>query len=251
MINQQLHKQPVGVDRNEHRALRMRVPVTDWHVASELNSIFVAATEFGEAARDFPVVFVRVGTEDDGSPSIAPVAVFGVKPQQNLFIEPGGGWRASYMPAALRFFPFALGRVDPERFAICFDASWPGVNTTEGEALFDDAGEPTPFLKAVQEQLQALEQQTQRTRLVCRRLHELGLLRDMRFDATLPGGDKLTVDGFSVIDEAKLNALPDDQVLDLHKTGILSLVHAHYISLGHMRKLVDWHLNELTSKTTV
>ena len=202
MINAQLHKKPVAVDRNEHRALRMRVPVTDWSVAAGLNSIFVAAAEFGEAARDFPIVFVRVGAEDDGSPAIAPVAVFGVQPQQNLFIGEQGQWRGSFIPAALRFFPFCLGRVDAERFAICFDADWPGVNTDSGEALFDANGEPTPFLQGVQQQLQALEDQTQRTRLLCRRLRDLELLREMRFDATLPDGDKLL--GLYWIEDAKI-----------------------------------------------
>ena len=48
MINAQLHKKPVAVDRNEHRALRMRVPVTDWSVAAGLNSIFVAAARSEE-----------------------------------------------------------------------------------------------------------------------------------------------------------------------------------------------------------
>ena len=44
-------------------------------------------------------------------------AVFGVQPQQNLFIGEQGQWRGSFIPAALRFFPFCLGRVDAERFA--------------------------------------------------------------------------------------------------------------------------------------
>ena len=63
----------------------------------------------------------------------------------------------------------------------------------------------------------------------------------MRFDATLPDGSKLTVDGFLTVDEKKLNTLPDDVVLELHRAGVLGLVHAHHVSLGDMRKLVEWH----------
>ena len=64
----------------------------------------------------------------------------------------------------------------------------------------------------------------------------------MRFDATLPDGNKMSVDGFLALDEEKLGALPDATVLDLHRTGVLALIHAHQISLGLMRALVERRL---------
>ncbi|MGI9154960.1 MAG: SapC family protein, partial [Rubrivivax sp.] len=66
------------------------------------------------------------------------------------------------------------------------------------------------------------------------------LLTEMRFDATLPDGKTLTVDGFLAVDEKKFAALSDDKVLELHKNGALGLIHAHQISLRHMRRLVQW-----------
>jgi hypothetical protein len=250
MINQHLHKQPVTADRAEHRFMRMRVPVTDWSVADKLNAIFVAAVEFGDIAREYPIVFVRAGDDDDGKPAIAPIALFGLTQQQNLFVEPGGRWRALYMPAVLRSYPFCIGRIDAERFAICFDASWSGLSGSEGERLFTAEGEPTPFMNEVRAQLEALEGQIQRTRLMGRRLRELDLLREMRFDATLPDGSKVAVDGFLTVDENKLNALADEAVLDLHKSGVLGMIHAHYVSLGGMRKLLDWHIERLQANAS-
>jgi hypothetical protein len=64
----------------------------------------------------------------------------------------------------------------------------------------------------------------------------------MRFDATLPDGSTVSVDGFLTVDEKKLAELPDAKVLEFHKNGVLGLIHAHQISLRHMRRLVDWHL---------
>jgi hypothetical protein len=32
----------------------------------------------------------------------------------------------------------------------------------------------------------------------------------------------------------------DADMLDLQRTGILALVHAHLISLGNMRRLAEW-----------
>ena len=71
MINQNLHRQPTALDSVKHRQLRLKLPVTDWSVADRLNAIFVAAAEFGDVCREFPIVFVRAGKEPDGSDQIA------------------------------------------------------------------------------------------------------------------------------------------------------------------------------------
>ncbi len=242
MINPLLHRQPVPVDREQHRGMRVRWPVTDWSVAARLNAIFIAAVEFGDTCRDYPIVFVRAGQGDDGKPLVAPIAVLGMLNEDNLFVE-GTSWRqAGYLPAVLRGYPFGIARIDNERFAICMDGAWAGLNPDEGEPLFTPEGQPGALLAQTQAQLEKLEVEIQRTRLVCARLLELDLLRDMRFDATLPDGRKHTVDGFLTVDEAKLAALPDATVIELHRQGLLGLVHAHWVSLGNMRKLLDWHV---------
>ena len=70
-------------------------------------------------------------------------------------------------------------------------------------------------------------------------LLELDLLRSMRFDATLPDGQKITVDGILVIDDEKLVALPDAVVIELHRNRALDVIHAQQVSLGLMRALVE------------
>ena len=244
MIDQRLHRQVVPVDRDRHRPLRLRLPVTDWSVASRLNAAFLAAAEFGDACRDYPIVFVRTGRSPEGKADIAPLAVFGVEQERNLYLD-GGRWRAAYLPALLRTYPFCIGRLDEQRYAVCIDLAWPGIaegEQAEGQALFTAEGQPTPLLTEAQQQLERFEAEVARTRAACQRLEELGLLRDMRFDATLPDGRKHSVDGFLTVDEKRLAELPDETVVELHRNGLLGMVHAHWISLGHMRKLMDWHL---------
>lgn len=248
MINPALHKQPVAVDRNEHRFVRLKMPVTDWSFSAQMNSCFVAATEFGDAARDFPLVFVVAGTGDDGQPEIAPVAILGLVQNSNLFAD-GSQWRAAYKPALLRLYPFCIGRLDVDRFAVCVDVGWSGISGSEGERLFTDEGEFSPLLQQAQQQLEVLDGETQRTRVIGRRLRELGLLKDARYDATLPDGSQLAVDGFMTIDEKALNALGDAEVLELHRNGLLGMIHAHYVSLGNMHKLLQWHATRLGLST--
>lgn len=243
MINQNLHREPVPLDSIQHRQLRLKLPITDWSVARDLNAIFVAATEFPDVGREFPIVFVRAGQDESGKEQIAPIAVFGLMNQQNLFLE-GGAWRARYTPAVLSAYPFCAGRLDAERFAICVDMAWPGVlrSGAEGVALFDNDGQPSALVKQMQQHFELLESEVQRTRLVGARLLELDLLRDMRFDATLPDGSRHSVDGFLTVDDKKAQELPDAVIGELHRNGILGLIHLHWASLGNMRRLLDWHV---------
>jgi hypothetical protein len=229
------------VDSAQHRNLKLKVPITDWTVADKLNAIFVAAVEFGDVCREFPIVFVKAGKDADGRESIAPIAVLGLTQNQNLYVS-GERWRAQYMPAILRFYPFCIARMDETRFAVCMDTAFKGLNADEGQPLFDAEGKPSEMLQTMQKQLEALEAEIQRTRLVGQRLQELDLLREMRFDATMPDGRQHTVDGFLTVDEAKVTALPDNVVAELHRNGMLGLVHLHWVSLGNMRRLVDWHV---------
>lgn len=241
MINQNLHRRPTGLDSALHRNLKLKLPVSDWSVARELNAIFVAAVEFIDVCREFPIVFVKAGTEPDGSDSIAPIAVLGLTQNTNLYVT-GERWRAAYLPAMINTYPFCIARLDEQRLAVCYDAAWPGAQNDEGQPLFDAQGQPTELLKSAQSQLEKLEGEVQRTRQVCQRFQELGLLQPMRFDVTLPDGGKHSVDGFMTLDDKKVTALPDNVVGELHRSGLLGLMHLHWTSMGNMRRLVDWHV---------
>ncbi|MFN6993812.1 MAG: SapC family protein [Aquincola tertiaricarbonis] len=239
MIHPALHKNPVALDRDQHRTLRVRQDYADVSHTAALNSMFLTAVEFADACKEYPIVFVRAGTDPQTQkPDIAPVAVFGLTPDENLFAD-GTRWQADYVPAVLRAYPFAMAQLNEQNYAVCIAREWPGFSETEGTPLFEADGKPTAYLTEMQQFLEKLELEVQRTRLVGQKLVELELLRDMRFDATLPDGNKLTVDGFLAIDEAKFAALPDDKVLELHRSGILGLINAHQLSLGNMTRLIQ------------
>ncbi len=238
MIDPLAGPKTVALDSQRHRQLKLRLPVADWSVAAHLNAVFVAAAEFGDACREYPVVFVRAGADEQGRLQVAPIAVLGLSRGENLYLD-GPRWRAVYLPALLRSYPFGIARIDAERFAVSLDSGWSGLSETEGQPLFEADGTPTELLKAVHEQLGLIEQEVRTTRAFCQTLIDLDILREMRFDATLPDGSALAVDGFLTVDETRLNALTDAQVLALFRSGALSLIHAHWMSLGVMRQLVQ------------
>jgi hypothetical protein len=240
MIIGNLHKQMVALDRHLHRNLKIHQPQMDWSVAAHMNALFVAGTEFGDVCREYPILFVRAGADAQGKPLMAPIAAMGLAPKENLYLQ-GKAWRAAYVPALLRAYPFAIGRAGVEQRAVLsIDIGWSGLSQTEGLSLFDEAGDPSQHLQTMHKQLEQIEQEVQRTRELGSLLLAKDLLREMRFDAELPDGQKLKVDGFFAVEEKQLTKLSDTDLLTLHRSGVMGLVYAHLVSLGNLRKLVQW-----------
>lgn len=244
MIHPELHRKPTPLDRALHGKTVLQLPVADWTpVAGKLNSTFLTAAEIPVAASEYPVVFIRSGQDADGQADYAPIAVLGLSAGENLYLD-GGHWRSThYLPALLATYPFCVGRVGEDQYAICLDASWSGIASEgEGHRIFDDKGEPTDFMKAMQADLERLESQVEQTRQIGRRLAGLDLLIEKRLDASMPDGRQLSVDGFMTVDEDKFKALPDETVLALHREGLLGLIHAHWVSMANMRRLLHWRI---------
>ena len=238
MIHQALHREPVVLDREAHRALKVRPGAPDWSVAAKLNAYFAHAVEFGDLCKEFPLVFMRAGQDAAGKPLVAPMAIFGLADGENLFVE-NGRWLADFMPSMLRTYPFATARVDEQRHAVFIDRSAPTWSETEGTPLFEADGQPSKLLRDMQGLLDRLEGEMARTRMACDRLLAHDLLAEKRFDATLPDGQKLSVGGFLTVDETKLGALADAAVLELHRSGVLAMITLHQASLGNMARLVE------------
>ena len=251
MSNPPLYGNLVPLDRVVHKNLRLRTDLPIAARTNDQNSLFLTVVEFADACKEYPIVFVRVGdapaNASAGAPAdaaakltVAPLAVLGLKPGQNLFIK-GDEFVAGYVPAYLRRYPFAMARLDQssDQIAVCYDADWAGFSETEGQPLFTEAGEPSEFLQQAKGFLENFENEIERTRLLCEQLMDLGLLNDMRFDATLPSGETLAVDGFMAVDEKKLAELPDAKIVEFYRNGIMSLIEMHRVSMTNMNRLAS------------
>jgi hypothetical protein len=249
VINAELHKQPTALDTVQHRKLHLNSAASAVDRFATFASCLITFSEFAAAAREFPILFVMADKDaKTGKAQVAPVAMFGVSRGENLFTE-GDQWKAEYMPALFRTYPFTLARIDDkDNWAVVFDASWSGIaNDGPGEALFDDAGKATPFLENVHKFAQEVEADIERTRVGGQRLVDLDLLKPMRFDATMPDGSKVTLDGFLTLDDEKFAKLPDATVLELHRNGLLGLLHMHRLSLANMQRLLKRRVDRMAA----
>lgn len=231
-----LYREPTLLGNVEHRHLKL-ARLNDHSMAAGMHSSFLGAAEFALAARDFAILFVRDSSASPGQ--IEPIVLLGVVPGENLFVD-GTRWDARYVPAFIRRYPFSLARVEGRTEpAVMIDRSWAGFSETLGEPLYDDEGKAAPRLAEAVEFMTQFEVEVARTFAFCKHLVELDLLREMAAQVTLADGQTLGLDGLLAIDAAKLHALADAQVLEMHHNGMLSLVHAHLLSLANMQALVE------------
>ena len=228
------YEKPVALDREKHRKLKVRA-TGSFGFAGKANSLYLAGVEFNEACKEYAIVFTRVG-----SGRTVPVAMLGLRSRENLFVDSQGKWDAGYIPAFVRRYPFVLSEL-PGRaeMAVCVDEAFTGLNSAEGEALFDAKGGDTPFLHNAVDFLQRYQAEYLRTEAFCQRLEQAGLLMEMNAKADLVDGRSFTINGLMIVDEKKLLALPDATALSLFHSGELHLISMHLVSLSNMQKLVD------------
>lgn len=234
-----MYGRAVLLDPAVHRARRVS-PLTDYSIAKDLHAVYVTATEFPQAALEFPIVFVETGPRDPGGRSVmSPVALLGLTHGENLHVD-GTMWSARYVPAFIRRYPFLTAKVPGSSAThVLVDDTWSGFSEQGAEPLFLEKDEPAPALKRSMDFLERFELESERTRVFCERVVSLGVLKEMKADATLPDGRQLSVDGFHAIDEDKLHALPDATAIALWRGNLLMLMQAHLMSLANIRHLVN------------
>ena len=207
----------------------------DYEYASHSNAVPLTAAEFPVAAQEYTIVFV--GSED----APTPVVLLGLNADENLYLEDGHRWKARYIPAFVRRYPFVFSRsADGKTYTLCIDESFVGCNQEgRGQALFDVTGAGTDYLNAMMKFVTSYQQQVAQTTAFCEKLKQLDLLEEMTARFQLPGGEKAQVKGFMAVDRDKLKQLPSDTLADMARSGELELIYAHLISMRNFAELLE------------
>lgn len=196
----------------------------------------VTLGELAIAARHFPVIFAADATA-------MPLAVLGLEAGKNLFVDKNGHWRpGTYVPAYVRRYPFITVNGPEGRQLLGADTSSPRISSRPGEGivpLFDSAGGPTELARGILNFCETFAREYAQTQAFVADLNARGLLVDRSADLRFPDGTPHRVDGFRVVDENALRALPDDVVVDWHKRGLLALITLHLSSQVGWQPLVD------------
>jgi hypothetical protein len=229
-----IYESSVPLNAALHRNLSFE-PVPGYGFASGINAVPLTAVEIPAAAPEYAIVFTAAGDE------VVPMAVLGVRNDQNLFLSSDASWGAKYVPAFVRRYPFVFATSDDQQtLMLCIDETHPGFNSEgRGERLFDAEGKPTAYAGRVLEFLKEYQTQFERTRMFCRRLKDLGLLEPMEAVVTLPDGKQVPLRGFLGVSRERLRGLDGADLASLAKTDELELIYHHLASLRNFNDVKD------------
>jgi len=222
---------PVNKDRHASKKIRQ---TADFSFASQFHIAYVTMHEFARVASIYPVVF----TEDKEHDQFRPVVLLGLEAGENLFIGEDGKWQASYIPAIIRRYPFALSQIsDDDSFVVCIDEDSDLISDTEGSPMFDEQGEPTQIIENVKRYLAELQQMDVMTREFCKFLTEHNMLTPLSMRVRQDGMIK-NISGCYVINEERFNNVSDELFLTIRNKHYLPAMYAQLISLAQIERLV-------------
>lgn len=207
--------------------------------AKGANAIPVNLVEFPQLAHYYPIAFARDAVA-------TPVAIVGVRNDENLFVDAKGQWTPNtYIPAYARRYPFILSEsTGSDQLSLCIDDA-NGALSAKGDAFFDDKGQPSQMSKNALDFCRSYHQAAQQSQEFGKALAAADILVDRTAEITVKGGQRITFSGFRIVDEAKFNALPEKTFMEWRAKGYLAGVYAHLFSglhWGTITRLVNERL---------
>jgi hypothetical protein len=207
-------------------------------IMANTHAIPVTVDEFALVQRNFPIVF-------SAGDNPVPLALMGLNDGVNAFLDDDGNLREQnvYIPAYMRRYPFLLARLRPDsdELSLCFDPTSGAVGDFEdGEALFEEGGEPSEATKTILQFCEQFETAGQRTAAFMEELKKSGLLMDGEVAIQPEGAPQPFVyRGFQMVDEEKLRELRGDELRKMNQNGMLALMYAHLFSLPQIREVFE------------
>jgi hypothetical protein len=230
------YNQPEPLNPESHGKLGVNQAEKPYSFVSGTNLVPLTVTEFAPAALSFPVVFL-------GQPK-SPVAVMGLRQDQNLFVNEAGQYQSSaYLPAFVRRYPFVFANDDQnQRMVLCIDRAAPFVAEGGAVPLFED-GKPSSFTEQAMKFCNDFETERQRTIRFVEVLEELDLfeVKEANFTPRNPDGtpgQAQRLAEYHAVSEEKLKKLPAKKLAELRDNGALGQIYAHLVSLLGWDRLV-------------
>ncbi|HEX5688226.1 MAG TPA: SapC family protein [Ideonella sp.] len=248
---------PVLLNNVDHKDLR----VITRRGAAYGDDVMLAVTfpsEFRNLQAHYPIVFQK---SHDGT-TFQPVALFGFRDGQNLFLR-GDRWDAHYLPLAIERQPFLIG-VDRDELMVHVDLDNPRVSLPrnegplpsflspagggpgtgpggldEGEPVFLPYGGMTEYLDRINSVLLTIHQGLQDNPAFSAALLQHELLEPFALDIERADGSQHRFSGFYTIHEERLHKLGGHALEQLNQAGHLLAIYMAVASLSRLRDLIE------------
>lgn len=229
------YKEPVALNSKTHAEIKL-AKFKDYAFAAKTNSIQIVGVEFIEAAKEYPIVFVKLANG-----SFVPSTLIGLKEEQNLYLTKENTWDARYIPAYVRRYPFIITEpLDNGEQVVFIDQGSERIQKKLGDALFNKDASETDVLASAKAFLMQHYVHSRLTDEFCQWLAKEELFTDISAKFEIErSGENFLFEHLFIINEVKLLQLPSEKVMELFSKGWLGWVYAHLMSLTNMSQLVD------------
>jgi hypothetical protein len=225
------YKKPEPLDSRKHSKMGLKKNF-GLGFTINVNAVPINMIEMPQICRFYPIAF-----SPDGNAT--PVALVGVRDNENLFVNAKGEWTADcYIPAYIRRYPFIFSEMPGnEQLALCVDMNDAIVNDNGEQKFFETDGKPTQLAKNAMEFCKSYHAAAQQTQEFSKALAASGLLVDRQAEINVGEGKKIAFSGFRIVDEQKLAEMSDKDFMEWRKKGWLPFLYAHLFSGAQWQNL--------------
>lgn len=203
----------------------------------KVNACLTFVGEFRTVQAHYPLFFQR----DGQTGFFHPIALLGFELGENLYLREGE-WDAPYVPALISRQPFSIGfktLEDGEKQRVVhIDLDNPRVNQEQGESLFLEVGEHSPYLQKMAALLENIHEGMEQNKLFSAALIELDLVESFSVEIELADGSTNQLLGYYTINEEKLFKLKQEDVASLNEKGFLAAIYMMMASQSQLSALI-------------
>jgi hypothetical protein len=212
--------QIVPLSSETHRSLKVDARAAAAYGDNQ-RFVQVIVNEFPHLVVHYPILFSKNATTGQFFCGV----MLGFEEGENVFLEE---WqeREFYRPLSLQRVPFYAHGPD-----LAIDLDHPRVGAAEGNALFDESGQPTRYLQSIIWSFQNLKPGIEITQLFIAKLLELRLIEPVDIEAGFDDGTIRNCVGLYTVNQETLSRLQDEVVIELFRCGYLRLIHLMIASL--------------------
>lgn len=213
-------------------------------------NIITFPTEFGDVQSEYPILFRK----DPETGEFGCFAMLGFQLDENLFLT-DEGWAARYVPAALAKGPFMIGFQNQEAQGksarepvINIDLDDVRVSESDGEKLFDENNNLTPYVENIVQLLSGIHKGIEFSKHMINMYLEFDLIEPVTIDVQFNNGENVQLQGCYTIHEEKLKSLTGEPLQKLNESGFLQAAYLAIASLNNIKKLIEMKNKQLTQK---
>ncbi len=204
----------------------------------QVGAVIVLPNEFAKIQREYPIFFRK----DSETGQFFPVALLGFEEKENLFLNEDSSWSTRYIPLSMIQGPFLIGlqqQEEGQKLAIYADLNDSRIQENAGPALFNSDGQASPTLNKVRDILSFRHQGSEQIAPMMEAFLKHNLLEPVTIEIDLANGKTVHFDAGYTVYLEKLMSLESDAVVELHKSGLLSLAYNIADSLNNLQDLIN------------